>query len=140
MSERSTVVLDTHVWIWLASGEGRLRKESIKALEYASAHRQILIPAICVWEVALLASRGKISLDKPVHAWIQDALSGPGISLAPLTPEVCIDSCSLPGAVHADPADRIIIATARVEGATLVTRDARILDYAKRGYLDALQA
>ncbi len=140
MSRSPALVLDTHIWIWLASGDGELLASALKIIEQSAKSASLLIPAISVWEVAMLESRGKISLDKPVRQWIQDALTGPGLTLAPLTPEISVDSCALPGGFHKDPADQIIVATARVERATLVTRDSRILAYGKRGYVEVLPA
>jgi PIN domain nuclease of toxin-antitoxin system len=72
--------------------------------------------------------------------WIERAVAAPGLSIEPLLPQVAIEGCSLPDAFHRDPADRLIVATARVIGAILMTRDRQILDYADRGHLTALPA
>ena len=81
----------------------------------------------------MLEAKGRIRLAKDCLAWVHDALTSPGISLVPLTPEIAVESSRLPGTFHGDPADRILVATARLLGATLLTRDAKILTYGK-GY------
>jgi len=79
----------------------------------------------------MLEAKGRIRLSKDCLAWVHDALASPGISLVPLTPEIAVESCRLPGTFHGDPADRILVATARLLGATLLTRDTGILAYGK---------
>ena len=88
----------------------------------------------------LLASRGRAALGRPLAQWITEAVSAPGLSIEPLLPQTAVEACSLPEAFHRDPADRLIVATARVANATLMTRDQRILDYAARGHLTAIAA
>lgn len=83
----------------------------------------------------MLQERGRITLNKPLKNWIAEALGLSGFSLYPLTPDVSLESCRLPGTIHGDPADRMIIATARIENATILTRDKRILDSSKFGFV-----
>ena len=85
--------------------------------------------AISCWEVAKLVERQRLSLPCPVFDWIQQALSYPGVSLLDLSPRICVESTQLPGTFHRDPADQIIVATARVFDVPLVTVDAKILAY-----------
>ncbi len=106
----------------------------------AAASGLLRIAAISVWEAALLASRGRVALGRPLAQWITEAVSAPGLSIEPLLPQVAVEACSLPEAFHRDPADRLIVATVRVANATLITRDRRILDYAARGHLTAITA
>lgn len=130
------LLLDTHIWIWALNGDrSALSASSVEMLNHASAHGRLLVSAISVWEVAVLSNKRRISLTQPIDAWVSAGLSAPGMRLVPLTPEIAIDSTRLPGVVHGDPADRIIIATARRIAATLVTSDRAILDYAKAGHL-----
>ena len=75
-----------------------------------------------------------------IRTWVRTALTKPGISLAQLTPEIAIESSHLPGELHGDPADRILAATARVIGATLLTKDRRLIEYSRRHYLRVLRA
>lgn len=98
------------------------------------------VAAISLWEIALLASRGRIVLGKPARLWLDEALADPGPAIEPLSPQIAVESYELPDRFHGDPADRMIVATARATGAVLMTRDRRILDYAARGHLNALAA
>jgi PIN domain nuclease of toxin-antitoxin system len=139
-SERSSLLLDTHVWIWFMLANAELAVSERNAINRAAASGQLRIAAISVWEAALLASRGRVVLGRPLTQWITEAVSAPGLTIEPLLPQVAVEACSLPEAFHRDPADRLIVATARVANATLMTRDRRILDYAARGHLTAIAA
>jgi len=86
----------------------------------------------------MLEAKGRIRLSKDCLSWVHDALSSPGISLVPLTPEIAVESCRLPGTFHGDPADRILVATARLLGATLITRDTMILSYGRKNHVAAM--
>lgn len=88
----------------------------------------------------MLVSKGRLMLAQDVGEWIQAALALPGIRLEPLSPEVAVASTRLPGALHPDPADRIIVATARRLEATLVTADGLLIEYAAAGHLKVLDA
>ena len=87
----------------------------------------------------MLAARGKISLAEGTLNWIRKALSAPGISVCPLSPEIAVDSVNLPGIFHGDTADRIIVASARLLNATLVTSDRQILRYAAGEYVKVVR-
>jgi PIN domain nuclease of toxin-antitoxin system len=132
--------LDTHVWIWFMLANAELAVSGRNAINRAAASGQLRIAAISVWEAARLASRGRVVLGRPLTQWITAAVSAPGLTIEPLLPQVAVEACSLPEAFHRDPADRLIVATARVANATLMTRDQRILDYAARGHLTAIGA
>jgi PIN domain nuclease of toxin-antitoxin system len=134
------LILDTHVWVWLVAGDVTLAPEARDAIEQAAADGAVLVPAIAVWEVAMLESRGCLVLGKPVLQWVEDALLAPGLDLAPFSPDVAVESVRLPSPFHADSADRMIVATARIAGATLVTRDRQILDYGAHGHVAVLPA
>ncbi len=132
------LLLDTHVWIWLLSDEGEMKLSAVRALEEAARRGLVRVSAISVWEVAMLEAKGRIRLAKECLAWVDEALRAPGIALVPLTPEIAVESSRLPGGFHGDPADRILVATARRLGATLVTRDERILAYGKAKHLNVM--
>lgn len=87
------------------------------------------ISAISCWEVAKLVERGRLNLPCPIDEWFTQALAYPGMQLLELTPKICVESTQLPGDFHRDPADQIIVATARVYGCPLVTMDSKILNY-----------
>ena len=136
----SGIILDTHIWVWLSIGSNELSKSSINLIEQAAAHGRVFIPAIVVWEVAILAAKRRLTFKMPTKQWVEEALSQQGISLIPLLPAIAVESSELPGQFHADPVDRIIVATARVKSLPLMTRDANILDYGSNGNLTVIKA
>lgn len=122
------IVLDTHIWIWLADENDRL----------TDYHKQIIaehradglgLSAISCWEVAKLVEYGRLSLACDIQEWMDAALDLPGIQLIELTPEIAIASTKLPDVFHRDPADQIIVATCRVFDLELLTLDEKILKY-----------
>jgi len=137
MSKSQALVLDTHTWLWFVDGNTTLKPKVVSAITFAAMSGSLLIPAICVWEIAMLQMKGRLTLNKPLAEWVVQALALSGTILAPLTSEISIESCMLPGAFHSDPADRMIVATARVEGATILTRDRRIVEYGQQGFVSA---
>ncbi len=131
------ILLDTHVALWLSEG-GILTARAQRELETADAEgTPILISPITAWEIGLLAAQGRLALPLPPDAWCR-ALVEEGLSWAPLTPEVLVASSFLPGEVHGDQADRVLVATARAFNYRLMTRDRGLLRYAKRGHVQAL--
>ncbi len=90
-----------------------------------------------IWEISLLTAKERLHLGKAVDLWIEQALSLPGLSVLPLEPKLIFDAHRLPGDFHPDPADRLIVATARHHDLTLITDDCKILDYGTRGYVRA---
>ncbi len=133
------IVLDTHVWVWLLEGvRSALSAEGVEAVERAGRDGLVRVSAISVWEVAMLEARGRLSFSMPVQEWVRAALRVAGVQLLPLTPEIAIESTRLPGTPHGDPADRILMASARGVKGRLATCDASILDYARSGHLAVL--
>lgn len=129
------LLLDTHVAVWLVDGLPRLRPAARRAIDRAAARGRLIISAISFWEVALLARRDRLALTMPALDWRRAVLALPGLTEAPVSSEIAIEAISLPDPFHADPADRFIVATARLEGARLVTYDRRILDYGRAGHV-----
>jgi PIN domain nuclease of toxin-antitoxin system len=135
------LLLDTHIWIWLFEGVEREIPRGIKqTLRSASMESALVVSAMSVWELGMLEVRGRVRLSMDCRVWVQRALGAPGLRFQGLTPAIAIESTRLPGVVHGDTVDRILIATARLIGAVLVTRDHRILDYAETGQVRALRA
>lgn len=133
------ILLDTHAWIWLMNDDEPLRSSAALGPVEASAQKaQARVSAISIWEVGMLEAKNRISLRSPVDEWVRQALTAPGISLVPLTPEIALASSRLPSELPGDPADRIIVATARILNATLVTRDKKIIAYSKEGHVSVL--
>lgn len=125
------MVLDTHVLVWWVSGEKQLSSKTRKLIDGELKRQQglILISSISVWEIALLAGKGRLSLTMSVDDWIINIAGIPGLRFVPVDNRLAIESSRLPGEFHPDPADRLIVALARQEGAQLVTADKKILDY-----------
>ena len=121
-------LLDTHTLIWALEAPEQLPAR-IQALLSDPANLPFGVAAITPWEIAMLASWGRLQLGRPVSEWLAAALNPDFVSLLPLLPPIAVDSCSLPGSFHADPADRMIVATARHHGLTLLTADAAIQAY-----------
>ena len=122
------IVVDTHIWVWWVHGDASL-PASARALLDASEQTGIGVSAISCWEVAKLVEQNRLTLPCPVFDWLQQALAYPGVRLLELSPRICVESTQLPGVFHRDPADQIIVATARVLDAPLVTVDGRIQSY-----------
>lgn len=139
-SDPPLLLLDTHVWLWLVGGTSDLSETARAMINGAVAAGRLRIAAISLWEVALLAWRDRIILGKSIGLWLEEALADPAPAMDPLSPQIAIESCALPDGFHRDPADRLIVATARVTNATLMTRDRRILEYAAHGHLSAIAA
>ncbi|HEU4629844.1 MAG TPA: type II toxin-antitoxin system VapC family toxin [Gemmatimonadaceae bacterium] len=134
--EPPDLLLDPHVWIWAVEGaHDRISAAALAEVEAAGNAGRLLVSAMTVWEAAMLEARGRIALGLPIGEWIPTMLHRSGARLLPLGPEIAIDSTRLPASPHADPVDRILMASARVTGARLVTCDARILRYASDGHV-----
>jgi len=135
------MLLDTHVWVWFVAGDAsKLTSRVVSRIERAVRDGRCLVSVISVWELAMLEAKGRLRLGGAVDAWVAASRRPPGVAVAELSPEIAIESTRLPGDVHGDPAERMLIATSRVLGAVLVTCDERILSYASDGYVRTLDA
>lgn len=120
-------LLDTHVLVhWIAGGE--LSKPHRRVINKATEESPLWVCDITLWEIAMLFERGRIDLDLPLRDWLERATAPPLVQRTSITPAVAAEVAVLPDSFHRDPADRIIVSTARVLGATLLTRDRRIID------------
>ncbi len=122
------IVLDTHIWVWWVQGDQRLAPDFQACIKSHEA-TGIGVSIISCWEVAKLVEKGKLSFQQPVEDWINQALSYPGVQLLALTPRIVVESTQLPGNFHRDPADQLVVATARVYNCPLVTADGNIRGY-----------
>ncbi len=122
------IVLDTHIWVWWVHGDKRLTETQATVIE-ANEIDVIGVSAISCWEIAKLVEYERLKLSCSLSEWFEQALSYPGVRLLELTPEIAIESTRLPGEFGRDPADQIIVATARVHGCPLVTSDSKLLEY-----------
>jgi PIN domain nuclease of toxin-antitoxin system len=121
-------LLDTHILLWWLAEDPRLSLEQREVLEKADATNPLRVADITLWEIATLLSLGRIKLHLPLREWLEQATAPPLVQRIPITPAVAAEVAALPDSFHRDPADRIIVATTRVLGATLVTRDRRIME------------
>jgi PIN domain nuclease of toxin-antitoxin system len=126
------LLLDTHAAIWYSHDQLPVAATN-KLDDAARSGSPLLLSPITAWEVGQLASRGRVDLTTTPQRWFYGVLATPGVRLAELTPDILIASSYLPGKPPNDPADRILIATARELGATLVTRDRAIIAYGEQG-------
>ena len=122
------ILVDTHIWIWWVHGDPALLKSARELLDSSRA-TGIGVSVISCWEVAKLVEYERLVLPCQVADWIRMALNYPGVRLLELSPRICVESAQLPAGFHRDPADQIIVATARVLNAKLLTLDSKILEY-----------
>ena len=134
------IVVDTHALVWAIQDDPQLGPGARLRLDNETGDAVVLVSAFTIWEVALLAERARIDLEMPTEKWVKTVLALPGIRLAPLDPEIALDSVALPGKMHKDPADRIIVATARHYDVPLMTADDAILTYGKGGHVQTIDA
>lgn len=131
------VLLDTHAALWLMNGD-LLSVESRQSIDAAASSGRVFVSPISAWEIATLVRKGRIALSMSPDSWF-DTMLTTGIVLAVMPPRTLIASAFLPGDPPRDPADRIIVATARAENLMLLTRDALLLGYSTKGHLRTLQ-
>lgn len=124
------IVLDTHILVWwVGADQARLSSAASRAIERERAGGRIMVSSISAWEIAMLVQANRLDLSMDVLAWLGAAARIEGLEFVPVDNLTAVESRSLPGEFHADPADRIIVALARGLGALLVTADAKIRDY-----------
>jgi PIN domain nuclease of toxin-antitoxin system len=133
-----SILLDTCAAIWLMGGEP-ISEASRKAIRSAgAAHVGVYVSPFTAWEIGTLIAKQRLQLTLSPEVWFERLLALPGVRLADLTPKILLASTALPGSPPADPADRILAATARVLGHVVVTRDKKLLDYAREGHIRAI--
>lgn len=124
------LLLDTHVLIWWLNDRSRLSPAQQKVVDSAAPESPLLVSDISLWEVATLRSLGRIRFSLPLREWLDKASAPPLVRRQGISPAIVAELAALPDSFHRDPADRILVATARVLGATLLTKDRRIVDAA----------
>ena len=133
------VLLDTCATIWLMDGApmSLAAREAIQAAQ--RAHAGVFVSPITAWEIGMLVAKGRIQLSRSPQVWFETLLELPGVRLAALSPTVLIASSALPGIPPSDLADRMIAATARAFGFTLITRDGELTPYAEAGHVSVVR-
>lgn len=121
------LLLDTHVWLWWLLGQPQLAARERDALDrHAAAGTPPGLSAISLWEAQMLAARGRLSIDEPLTHWLPTAAASETVTVLPLDVAAILALDALPKGFHGNPADRIIVATARAHGLPLATRDGNI--------------
>src|SRR6266498_3724605 len=123
-------LLDTHAWVWWLTKDRRLSTRAKAAITTGLVEQDLWISLISVWEVGKKVEKKQLILDRSLDQWLDEALTPQGLGVWELTRPILMESCELPQPFHGDPADQILVATARHHGAMLVTKDQRIRRYA----------
>ena len=122
-------LLDTHAWVWWVTEDRRLSATARRVIERSQAKGDLSLSLISVWEIAKKVEKLQLVLDRPVDQWLELALARPGLHLIEPTRPILVESCKLPPPFHGDPADQLIVATARDRDAAIITKDERIRAY-----------
>jgi PIN domain nuclease of toxin-antitoxin system len=122
-------LLDTHAWVWWVTEDRRLSTRAKSKIAASIAEQDLWISLISVWEIAKKVEKKQLILDRPLDQWLDDAVARQGLGVWELTRSILVQSCELPQPFHGDPADQILVATARQRGAVVVTKDQRIRRY-----------
>ena len=129
------ILLDTHVFIWAMLGTKSLKKEFVSFFEKALVSTGVLISPMTIWEIGMLVEKKRIEVELDVLDWVDQVLEIPGFKICPITPHIAIQSTRLPGKLHGDPVDRLLIASAHENNAVLITCDEKIIDYGKEKWV-----
>jgi len=131
-------LVDTHVWLWYGMGnESRLRPPIADRLTALDREQRLCLSVMSVWELGMLVAKQRMQLDCDTGEWVDTFFCRTRFRLIPLDIGSALEANALPGDFHADPADRLIAATARHHRLALITDDRKILDYARQGHLRA---
>ena len=133
-TEVPDLILDTHVLMWYSQGI-ELTSQQVDLIDQAIINSSLYISAISIWEITMLANKGKIVINIPIKDWINKLLLISKIKIIDLSPDTLIESVLLPNYEYRDPADRLIIASVRLTNSVIMTFDRKIINYANLGYL-----
>lgn len=123
------IIIDTHVLIWWVNNSDSLSKKARAVIKKNLSDSEIIISSISAWEISMLIEKGRLVLSMDIEAWLDEVSQIEGVRFLPVDNEIAIKSTSLPGCFHKDPADRMIVATARKLAVSLVTADEKIIAY-----------
>lgn len=123
------IVLDTHAWIWWLTAPEKLNAKTLRLVERNLGSSNVRVSSISVWETAMLVARGRLSFEIDFPSWLNTVIAVPGVKFQPVDNAIAYQAVNLPGTFHADPADRMIVATALGLEATLISGDRKIQEY-----------
>ncbi len=123
------IVLDTHAWVWWVSRSDALSRKARRLLDETVETEPVYVSSISVWEVSLLARRGRLRLTIPLTDWIAKSEALPFLRFVPVDNRIAVRSVLLPEPLHGDPADRIIVATTLQLSGRLITKDKKLRAY-----------
>lgn len=123
------IILDTHTLVWMVASPEKLSRKARNVIEKETKKKAVLVSSISMWEICMLVQKRRLRFNIEPDVWLQRVESLPFLKFVPVDNRIAELSVNLPGTLHSDPADRMIIATAIENGATLVTSDKRILKY-----------
>ena len=123
------IVLDTHAWIWWLTAPEKLNSKTRKLIDRNLSNSDVRVSSISVWETAMLVARGRLNFAIDFPTWMNTVIAVPGVKFHPVDNVIAYQAVNLPGTFHADPADRMIVATAIGLEATLISGDQKIQDY-----------
>ncbi|HEY9871565.1 MAG TPA: type II toxin-antitoxin system VapC family toxin [Candidatus Obscuribacterales bacterium] len=133
--EITTLLLDTHIAVWLASGSSRLKSSTLALVEDCFHRGTLCLSPISAWEIGLLVSKGKLELGQPPLVWFEGFVQKFCPQIIDISPEIAISSSNLPGTFHGDPADRILVATAIACSTAILTADNNMAAYGQQGFV-----
>ena len=134
------ILLDTHVVIWSAEGDARLGPMARKMIAQRSHTDPFHVSAISAWEIALLVSKMRLDLGGPAREWLAKTMEHPAWRTVPVDAASAVEAVNLPGDFHNDPADRFIVAAARLADFAVLTADRAILEYSQAGHVKSVDA
>ncbi len=140
MGRDEVILLDTHVLIWSAEGDARLGPKARRVIAERNQTDPFHVSAISAWEIAMLVSKRRLDLGGPAREWLAKAMKHPAWRTVPVDAACAVESVNLPGDFHNDPADRFIIAAARLGDFAVVTADRAILEYSQAGHVKSVDA
>ena len=126
------LLLDTHVWIWLINGSPEIdHKQYLNTVQQYARKDAVRISAISIWELAMLVSKKRLSLSKDVSLWVKESLKVNGLAVEALSTDILLESAQMDDSAHGDPADRMILVTAKHIKAAIMTADGQMIEYCK---------
>ena len=127
------LLLDTHVWIWLINGSGEIKnKNYLQIIEQYSRKDHVRISAISIWELGMLVAKKRLTLSKDVSLWVKESLKASSLAVESLSADILLESTQMDDSAHGDPADRMILTTAKHIKAAVMTADTQMIEYCKQ--------